>query len=61
VRFVSPHFANQKIAGFLALEASLAVLMVACVWAVVAGSSDAYRGEEDELDEEDEDSELAGL
>jgi hypothetical protein len=61
VRFVSPHFAYLKIAGFLALEASLAVLMVACVWAVVAGSSDAYRGEEDELDEEDEDSELAGL
>ncbi|MEW6272594.1 MAG: hypothetical protein AB1689_25220 [Thermodesulfobacteriota bacterium] len=60
VRFVSPWFAYLKIAGFLALEASLAVLIVACVWAVFSGSSAAYRGEEDELDEE-EDSELAGL
>ena len=44
VRFVSPGFAYLKIAGFLALEASLAVLMVASVWAVFVGSSATYRG-----------------
>jgi hypothetical protein len=44
VRFVSPGFAYLKIAGFLALEISLAVLIAACVWAVFVGSSATYRG-----------------
>lgn len=44
VRFVSPGFAYLKIAGFLALETSLAVLIVVCLWAVFAGSSATYRG-----------------
>src|SRR5690606_17167084 len=65
VRFVSPWFAYLKIASFLALETSLAVLVVACVWAVFAGSSAAYRGaaedDEDEEEEEEEESERAGL
>lgn len=50
VRFVSPSFAAVKIAGFLALEGSLAALIAASLWAVFAGSSAAYAG----LDEEDE-------
>lgn len=44
VRFVSPAFAYLKIAGFLALETSLAVLIVVCLWAVFVGTSDTYRG-----------------
>jgi hypothetical protein len=44
VRFVHPLFAYAKIAGFLTLELSLAVLIVVSLWAVFAGSSDAYRG-----------------
>jgi hypothetical protein len=44
VRFVSPGFAYLKIAGFLALQSSLAVLIVVCLWAVLVGSSATYRG-----------------
>lgn len=44
VRFVSPAFAYLKIAGFLLLETSLAVLIVVCLWAVFAGTSETYRG-----------------
>ena len=54
VRFVSPAFAYSKIAGFLLLQASLAALMIASLWAVFGGSSAAYSGGEDD-DEEDED------
>jgi hypothetical protein len=44
VRFVSPSFAYLKIAGFLALETSLAVLIVVSLWAVFVGSSATYQG-----------------
>jgi hypothetical protein len=44
VRFVHPGFAYLKIAGFLTLEISLAVLIVVSLWAVFAGSQEAYRG-----------------
>lgn len=57
VRFVSPAFAYVKVAGFLALETSLAVLIVICLWAVFVGTSATYTGVEDddeELDEEDD-------
>jgi hypothetical protein len=53
VRFVSPAFAYAKIAGFLALEASLAALMGASLWAVFAGSSAAYAGVGDDDEEDD--------
>lgn len=43
VRFVHPAFAYLKIAGFLALEISLAVLIVVSLWAVFVGSQEAYR------------------
>jgi hypothetical protein len=43
VRFVHPAFAYLKIAGFLALELSLAVLIVVSLWAVFVGSQESYR------------------
>ena len=43
VRFAHPGFAYAKIAGFLLLQGSLAVLIVLCVWAVLRGSSESYR------------------
>lgn len=43
VRFVHPAFAYVKIAGFLLLEISLAVLIVISLWAVFTGSQDSYR------------------
>ena len=55
VRFVHPGFAYLKIAGFVALEGSLAVLIVTCLWAVFGGSNDAYTGVDDDDDDEDDD------
>ena len=43
VRFVHPVFAWLKIAGFLALEISLAGLIVISLWAVFRGSPANYR------------------
>jgi hypothetical protein len=45
VRFVDPAFAWVKIAGFLALQASLAVLIGLSLWAVFRGSSNNYTGD----------------
>jgi hypothetical protein len=46
VRFAHPGFAYLKIAGFLALQASLALLVGLALWAVFAGSQGNYaRGE----------------
>lgn len=45
VRFVHPLFAYFKIASFLSLEISLAVLMGLSLWAVLAGSQENYRGQ----------------
>jgi hypothetical protein len=42
VRYASPHFAYAKIAGFLLLEASLAVLVSVALWSVFAGSQRNY-------------------
>ena len=42
VRFVHPLFAYLKIASFLSLEVSLAVLMGLSLWAVFYGSQDTY-------------------
>ena len=58
VRFVHPGFAYLKIAGFLALEISLAVLVVICLWSIFRGSPEHYRqskpaaGRGDTTDEE---------
>ena len=43
VRFVDPAFAWAKVAGFLALQASLAVLVAVSLWAVFRGSAQSYR------------------
>jgi len=43
VRFVHPLFAYVKIAGFVILEASLAVLICVSLWAVFAGAQESYR------------------
>lgn len=43
VRFVHPGFAYLKIAGFLALEISLAALVVICLWSIFRGSPEHYR------------------
>lgn len=42
VRFAHPGFATLKIAGFLLLETSLAVLVAVSLWAVFAGSQHNY-------------------
>ncbi len=47
VRFASPHFAYLKIAGFLMLEMSLAVLVGLSLWSVFAGSQRNYDGTQD--------------
>jgi len=47
VRFVSPHFAYLKIAGFVMLEVSLAVLVGLSLWSVFAGSQRNYDGNPD--------------
>ncbi len=53
VRFGSPSFAWLKVAGFLSLEGSLAVLIGTCLWSVFAGSNAAWAGQ-DEDDDDDE-------
>jgi hypothetical protein len=45
VRFVHPGFAWLKVAGFLSLQASLAVLVIVSLWAIFGGSARSYRGE----------------
>ena len=53
VRVVSPAVALLKIAGFLALQASLAALVLLAIWSVFRGTSDNYRsGENGEPDED---------
>ena len=54
VRFVSPNFAILKIAGFLALQGSLATLVGLSLWAVFVGTSENYVGMMDD-DEDDKD------
>ena len=44
VRFAHPGFAYVKIAGFLLLQVSLAVLILASLWAVFAGSQRNLNG-----------------
>jgi hypothetical protein len=53
VRFVSPVFALAKIAGFLALQTSLAALIARAVGWCCGGTSASYRSGEEEEEEED--------
>ena len=53
VRFVAPVFAWLKIAAFLTLQATLAFLVVAVVWALATGQPNDYRaGAPDDEDDE---------
>jgi hypothetical protein len=58
VRFVSPNFAILKVAGFLLLQGSLALLVGLSLWAVFVGSSQNYIGAGDDDDDDDDDGEL---
>ena len=44
VRYVDPLFAWAKIAGFLSLQISLALLVGLSLWAVFSGSQRNYNG-----------------
>jgi hypothetical protein len=44
VRFAHPGFAVLKVLGFLALQTSLAALILLSLWSVFRGSSHSYRG-----------------
>jgi hypothetical protein len=46
VRFVHPGFAGVKVFGFLALQTSLAALILLSLWSVFRGSSRSYRSGE---------------
>ena len=54
VRFVSPAFALAKIAGFLALQTSLAALVGLALWSTFSGSAANYAGVEEGGDAEGE-------
>ncbi len=59
VRYGGESFAVVKVAGFLLLQTSLAVLIVVSVWSVFSGSQENYQGFEDEdWDLDDEESPL---
>ena len=45
VRFVHPGFAWAKIAGFLALQGSLAALIGVALWSISAGSQRSYESD----------------
>jgi hypothetical protein len=45
VRFVSPEFAIVKILGFVALQTSLAVLVILALWAIFVGSQHNFEGD----------------
>jgi hypothetical protein len=46
VRFLHPGFAVLKVLGFVALQTSLAALILLSLWAVFRGSSQSYRSGE---------------
>jgi hypothetical protein len=46
VRFAHPGFAILKVAGFLALQGSLAALILLSLWSVFRGSPQSYRSGE---------------
>jgi len=46
VRFAGPGFAAVKVAGFLLLQGSLAVLIAVSLWSVFSGSQENYEDED---------------
>lgn len=53
VRYAHPVFAFAKIAGFLLLQTSLAVLVAVSLWAVLRGNAASYTGARDDDLEDD--------
>ncbi len=53
VRFVAPAFAYLKIAAFLTLQTTLAIMLAAVTWALVTAQPNAYRGDADDENDED--------
>ncbi len=54
VRYGGEAFAIVKVAGFLLLQGSLAVLIIVSVWSVFTGSQENFEGEDwDPLEDED--------
>ena len=53
VRFGHPAFAALKVAGFLLLQGSLALLVGLSVWAVFRGSGQNYAGAKDDGEDDD--------
>ena len=51
VRFGGPGFAWLKVAGFLLLQGSLAVLIAISLWSVFSGTQENYEGEGAEDDD----------
>lgn len=54
VRFVAPAFAYLKITAFLTLQATLAFMIGAVVWALRTGQPNAYRSSAPDDDEDDD-------
>jgi hypothetical protein len=54
VRYGGESFAILKVAGFLLLQTSLAVLIVISVWSVFSGSQENFVGEGEEWDPDDD-------
>jgi len=52
VRFVAPGFAYLKIASFVTVQATLAAMIVAVVWALATEQPNDYRGGIDDSDED---------
>jgi hypothetical protein len=53
VRFGHPGFAAVKVAGFLLLQGSLALLVGLSIWAVFRGSGQNYTGAADDGEDDD--------
>ena len=52
MRFVAPAFAWMKIAAFLTLQGTLAMLIAAVVWALATGQRNDYRSGAPDDDED---------
>ncbi len=53
VRFVAPGFAYLKIGAFLTLQATLAFMVAAVIWALATAQPNDYRSSAPEDDEDD--------
>ena len=54
VRYGGESFAIVKVAGFLLLQTSLAVLIIVSVWSVFSGTQENYAGDDWDFDDDDD-------